>query len=361
MKCQKIRYNHVMKKTPSYIQVYQHISENIIHGYYPYGTKIPSKRQTALEQNCSVITVEHAYELLMDEGYIESKQRSGYYVCYKVGDLYESTTEDSVMAITHSDSDDTFPASVFAKACRKVLSMMDSQLPSRSEGKGNLYFRIAISKYLARSRDLVVSPEQIIIGAGSEYLYSLVVDLLGRSKIYGIESPSFEKIQGIYRASGVKVDKLKLGKNGILSSELERTPASILHVTPYNSYPTGATTDASKRREYIQWANENQAIIVEDDYESEFTPTMKPQETLYSLDPKKVIYMNTFTKTISSSVRIGYMILPEELLEVYGQTQSFRSCTVSEFMQLVVCELLNNGSFERNLNRIRRKRKYAKD
>lgn len=349
-----------MKKIPSYIEIYQQISDSIIHGFYTYGMKIPSKRQTALENNCSVITVEHAYELLIDEGYIEAKQRSGYFVCYKVGDLFETKIEEKEISITNN-GEEVFPASVFAKASRKVLSMMNNQLPSRSEGKGNLYFREAISKYLARSRGLIVDPKQIIIGAGSEYLYSLVVDLLGRSKIYGIESPSYEKIRAIYRASGVKVDQLKLGKNGILSSELERTLASVLHVTPYHSFPTGSTTDASKRREYIQWANEHHAYIVEDDYESEFTQSLKPQETLFSLNSKKVIYLNTFTKTISSSVRIGYMILPRDLLKVYEQTQSFRSCTVSEFMQLIVCELLNNGSFERNLNRIRRKRSYAKD
>ena len=351
-----------MKKTPAYIRVYQNISNQIIHGIYPYQSRIPSKREMAQKENCSLITIEHAYELLIDEGYIESRPRSGYYISYQVGDVFESEVTPVDISVSFENADMTFPASVFAKACRKVTGMMVSKLPSRSEGKGNIYLRNAISKYLARSRNLFVSPEQIIIGAGSEYLYSLIVDLLGRSKIYGIESPSYEKIYRIYRASGVKVDLLKLARNGILSTELERTPASILHVTPYHSFPTGSTTDASKRREYIRWANAHQAIIVEDDYESEFTKSIKSQETLFSLDPQHVIYMNTFTKTISSSIRIGYMILPEDLLKAYEQTQSFRSCTVSEFMQLVVAELLNNGSFERNLNHIRRKRKtHEKD
>lgn len=343
-------------KTKAYITVYKHIQKKIIHGSYAYGNKIPSKRQTALEEDVSVITVEHAYELLEDEGYIESKQRSGYFVTYREGDVFESDSHEEIKPVVENGKQD-FPVTVFAKACRKVLTLFPAQLPNQSEGKGNIQLRNAIANYLRRTRDLDVDSDQIIIGAGSEYLYSLIVDLLGRSRIYGVEFPGYEKIKCIYRAGGVKVDSLQLGKNGILSSELKRTPATILHVTPYHSFPSGSTTDASKRREYIRWAQERGAWIIEDDYESEFTYSIKTAETLYSLDPSTVIYMNTFTKTISSSIRIGYMILPRELLKNYEQTQSFRSCTVSEYMQLVVAELLNNGSFERNLNRIRRKRK----
>ena len=342
-----------MKKTPAYIRVYQNISNQIIHGIYPYQSRIPSKREMAQKENCSLITIEHAYELLVDEGYIESRPRSGYYVSYQVGDVFESEVTPVDISVSFENTDITFPASVFAKACRKVTGMMHSKLPSRSEGKGNIYLRNAISKYLARSRNLIVPPEQIIIGAGSEYLYSLIVDLLGRSKIYGIESPSYEKIYRIYRASGVKVDLLKLGRNGILSTELERTPASILHVTPYHSFPTGSTTDASKRREYIQWANERHAIIVEDDYESEFTKSIKSQETLFSLDPQHVIYMNTFTKTLSSTVRISYMVLPASLTELFYKKLSFYSCTVSNFEQYTLARFMESGSFEKHINRLR--------
>lgn len=343
------------RKEKAYIKVYEHIKKKIINGSYEYGSKIPSKRETSEDENVSLITVEHAYELLLEEGYIISKLRSGYFVSYKVGDIFESDTHEETIILPKS-KDEPFPISVFSKACRKVLSEMESQLPSRSEGKGNLQLRKAIASYLSRTRDIKVKPSQIIIGAGSEYLYSLVIDLLGRDKVYGIEDPAYEKIYDIYKSGGVEVERLKLGNNGIKTSELKKTKASILHVTPYHSFPSGSTTDASKRREYIDWVNKKHKYIVEDDYESEFTPSIKAEETLYSLDHKHVIYMNTFTKTISSSIRVGYMILPEELVDKYEKTQSFRSCTVSEFIQLVITELLNNGSFERNLNRIRRKR-----
>lgn len=345
-----------MKKLPAYIKIYQQIQKKIIHGSYAYGSKIPSKRQTSVEENVSVITVEHAYMLLEEEGYIESRQRSGYYVCYKVGDVFDSEIHEKEMVIPMHE-EETFPTSVFAKACRKVLSMMHESMPSRSDGQGNMQLREAICAYLKRSRDLVVSPKQIIIGAGSEYLYALLVDLLGRDKVYGIEDQGYAKIEAIYKSSGVVVEKLKLGSHGIVTSALQYTHASVLHVTPYHSYPTGYSTDASKRQEYIQWAKKRNAYIIEDDYASEFTPSIQTLETLYALDENHVIYMNTFTKTISSSIRIGYMILPERLLKTYEATQSFRSCTVSEYMQLVVTELLNSGAFERNLNRIRRKKK----
>lgn len=343
------------KKIPAYISLYQSIQKKIVSGAYAYSTKIPSKRVMSEEEGVSLATVEHAYELLEEEGYIASKERSGYYVCYKEEDVFESVVcEEDIQVDDRSAS--VFPMSVFAKASRKVLMMID-HLPERSDGQGNPSFRNAISNYLKRSRDIDVDPEQIIVGAGSEYLYSLLIDLLGRSRIYGIETPSYDKIYNIYRTGGCKVDRLKLGSNGILSSELKRTPASILHVTPFHSFPTGSSTDASKRREYVHWAETRNAFIIEDDYASEFSPSVKAEETLFSLDGEHVIYMNTFTKTISSSIRVGYMILPLDLLEEYRKTQAFRSCTVSEYIQLILTELLNNGSFERNLNRIRRKQK----
>lgn len=345
-----------MKKIPAYIQVYEHIQKKIIHGSYTFGMRIPSKREMAEEEKVSVITIEHAYALLEEEGYIEAKQRSGYYVCYQVGDVFNANQVENTMALPMQEAE-TFPTTVFAKACRKVLSLMHEQLPSKSEGQGNMQLREAIRAYLMRSRDIQVSAQQIIIGAGSEYLYALLVDLLGRDKIYGIEAQGYEKIEAIYQSSGAVIEKLKLGKHGIVTSALQHTNATVLHVTPYHSYPTGNSTDASKRREYIQWAIEKNAYIIEDDYASEFAPSIKNAETLYTLQPECVIYMNTFTKTISSSIRIGYMILPEALIQKYQKTQSFRSCTVSEYMQLVVTELLNNGAFERNLNRMRRKRK----
>ena len=158
----------------------------------------------------------------------------------------------------------------------------------------------------------------------------------------------------------MKCDFLKLSKNGILTSELNRTDATVLHVTPFRSFPSGVTANASKRNEYIRWAKDRDGIIIEDDFDSEFTVSLKHEDTVFSLEPKRsVIYINTFTKTIAPSMRTGYMVLPEELVEVFTQRIGFYSCTVPVFEQYVLAEFINNGDFERHINRVRRKRRQA--
>ena len=202
---------------------------------------------------------------------------------------------------------------------------------------------------------LFVNPEQIIIGSGAEYLYGLVVQICGRNLTYGIEKPSYEKIERVYMANDVTLRLLKLGTDGILSTELKTTDAEVLHITPYRSFPSGITATASKRREYIRWSERKNHYIIEDDFESEFTPSKKPQETVFSLSPGgNVIYINTFTRTIAPSTRIGYMILSEKLLAKYDEKASFYSCSVPTIDQYVLAELINSGDFERHINRVRR-------
>ncbi len=207
-----------------------------------------------------------------------------------------------------------------------------------------------------------VSSDQIVIGSGAEYLYGLIVQLLGRNRIYAIEDPSYDKIEQVYKASGVRCDMLKLGGDGIESSELERTNATVLHISPYRSFPSGVTASASKRREYLNFAIERDGIIVEDDFESEFSVLSKPEDTVFSLSPEKgVIYVNTFSKTIAPAVRIGYMVIPKLMIEPFKERVGFYSCTVPTFDQDVLADFINNGDFERHINRIRRKKRKAKD
>ncbi len=350
------------EKDPAYLRLYYEIRQKIIDGAFPYGSKLPSKRVLAEESQLSLITVEHSLQLLEEEGYIESRERSGNYVCYRSQDLYHSPLPASSRQTAASDQKETFPFSVLARAARKVLSEQGEGLMLKTEGQGALALREAIAAYLARSRDIFVRPEQIVIGSGAEYLYSLIPNLLGRHRIYGIEDPSYGMIRKIYRAEGVRIDALKMGDNGILSSELQRTPASVLHVTPFRSVPTNTTADASKRREYVKWAAEKNAYIVEDDYASEYSVLSKPEQTLFSMEPKySVFYMNTFSQTIAPSIRVGYLILPEDKTEEFLNKISFRSCTVSALTQYVIAELLNSGSFERHINRIRRARRKNRE
>ena len=245
---------------------------------------------------------------------------------------------------------------------RRVLTKHGELILEKSPNIGMAELRNAISRYLLRSRGINASPEQIVIGSGSEYLYGIVTAILGRDRIYGIENPSYEKIEKVYRASGVRCELLPLAKNGIKSSALAETSASVLHITPYRSFPSGVTASLIKRREYLKWASEYDRFIVEDDFESEFTLSKKPEETIFSLSEKEnVIYLNTFSKTISPSIRMGYMVLPKSLISAYHEKAGFYSCSVPVFEQYVLAELINSGDFERHINRVRRKIRKEKE
>lgn len=349
---------------PIYLQLYERLLEDIVNGVYPFGSRLPSKRLLSDEIGISLITAEHAYELLCDEGYAEARERSGFYVIYREFEAMH-TAENNVKPhrIIHRRLTDTaanidFPFSVYAKTMRRVLSAYGEDILIKSPGNGCPELREAIADYLARSRGISVTPNQIVIGSGAEYLYGLVVQMLGRERIYGIEDPSYEKIELVYGGYGAKCDFLKLGEDGIESSELSHTAATVLHITPYRSYPSGVTASASKRLEYIEWAKERGGILIEDDFESEFSTLKKPEETVFSIAPDGyALYINSFSKTIAPSIRIGYLVLPPSLVSLFTERAGFYSCTVPTFDQYVLAEFISSGDFERHINRIRHKKR----
>ncbi len=355
----QMKYIIDMEKRPIYIQLYKQIRDDIVNGVYSYNSKLPSKRGLAEETGVSTITVEHAYELLCDEGYVEGKARSGYIVMFRKTDGFAapSELENTCRLVYHTEhSSYDFPLSVLSKTMRKVLSEYGALALEKSPNCGCLELREAIKRYLARNRGINVDTEQIVIGSGSEYLYGLIVELLGRNNVFAIESPSYKKIEQVYKAMEIEYELLPLTKIGIDSMALSKTSADVLHTTPYRSYPSGVTATASKRHEYVNWAMEKRRYIIEDDYESEFSVSTKPTETLFALsNNNNVIYLNTFSKTISPSFRIGYMVLPVHLAKIYEKKLGFYSCTVPTFMQYVLTELIKNGDFERHINRVRRK------
>ena len=360
----------------AYLQLYEHLRQDIMDGVFAYGTKLPSKRLLAEETGVSVITVEHAYAILADEGYIEARPRSGYFAIYRAGDFLsggehfpaakQSAASSGTMissgipTSTGNSVDTPFPFSVLARTMRKVLTDYGQEILSPSPNHGCPQLRGAIASYLARSHGIQVQAEQIIIGSGAEYLYTLIAQLLGQGHIFALEDPSYAKIQRVYEASGVQCDPLALGSDGILSAELERTQATILHVTPFNSYPSGITASASKRREYLLWASRRGGYIIEDNYDSELTVSRKKEDPLCSLaGADRVLYLNTFSRTIAPSIRVGYMLLPQSLMDPFEERLGFYSCTVPLFEQYVLAELLNSGDFERHINRVRRARRKA--
>ena len=343
---------------PVYLQIYKQIKDDIISGNYPYNTKLPSKRLLADETETSTVTVEHAYALLCDEGYVESRERSGFFVSFRNTDGFALPSAGEIVRGTVSGdhpASPAFPFSVLAKTMRSVISDLGEAILEKSQNKGCPELRLAIKHYLAKNRGICVDIEQIVIGSGAEYLYGLIIELLGRGRTYGIEYPSYEKIEQVYRACEVPFEPLPLSNDGIDSTALSCTEASVLHTTPYRSYPTGVSASANKRHEYIRWSNAGGRYIIEDDFESEFSVSTKPEDTLFALSQKdNVIYLNTFSKTVSPSLRVGYMVLPKRLVEDFDSRLGFYSCTVPTFEQYVIARLLQNGDFERHVNRVRR-------
>lgn len=355
--------NYTIKKgigTPAYLQLYTQLREDIVSGVYSAGMRLPSKRLLAGELGIAPVTAIHAYELLCDEGYAETRERSGVYVIYRENDLFNPAP--GIRPAPPADSTDgagSFPFSVLARTMRRVVTDYAETLLINTPPCGSTELREAIAAYLLRARGIRADAERIVIGSGAEYLYGLIAQLL-RGRRFALEDPSYEKIRLVYTACGAETELLAMGAEGICSNALESSTASVLHVTPFHSYPSGVTASASKRREYIRWARARDAVIVEDDFDSEFSVSTKAEDTLYAIEGgEQVIYMNTFSHTIAPSLRMGYMLLPETLMEEFRRKLGFYSCTVPAFEQYVLAEFIRSGDFERHINRVRRRKRRA--
>lgn len=371
-----------MKK--KYAIIYEHLRANITDGTIKYGEKLPSKRAAADSFDASVITVEHAYELLESEGYIESRPRRGYFARYVADGILAEKESDfpfpEEFAIENqTDGNDAsakgtnakgtnakgtnakkerFPFGVYASAVRAVLNDLGDKITEKTNGSGAPALKSAIKNYLKTSRDVHADENRIIIGAGAEYLYGVIAKLFGAGETFAIETPSYGIIEKIYSLNGVKTEKLRLGTDGVLSEDLAACRAKVIHVTPYRSFPTGVTASASKRAEYLRAAKKIGAYIVEDDYESEFSLSAKLTETLFKNTPDdNVIYINTFSKSVFPSLRLAYMILPEKLAAKYYEKFGDFSCPVPTLEQYVAAKIISDGSFARHVNRVRRTRK----
>ena len=301
-----------------YEYLYKCIRNDITQGKIKAGEKLPSKRTFAKNLGISVITVENAYGQLLAEGYIYSMPKRGFYV----SDLSSATMEKK-------------------KVRKEQLTLT---------GGATSYF----ADFSSNQTDSV-EPEQIIIGAGTEYLHGLLIQLLGNHRIYGVENPGYHKIARIYENMKVEYAKVTLDQDGVSIRELEEKRVDVIHTSPSHHFPTGIVMPVSRRYELLGWAAKSpDHYIIEDDYDSELRLTGKPFPTLQSIDVSdRVIYMNTFTKTLASTVRISYMVLPLTLTEIFYQKLSFYSCTVSNFEQYTLAKFMENGSFEKHINRLR--------
>ena len=346
---------------PAYIQLYRHLVRDIIAGVYPPGTKLPSKRVISAETGVSVITVEHALDLLAEEGYVETRERSGCFVSYRqAGDVRVPGSGEPYVPLPEPAAHmaGEFPFSVLARIMRKVLLDYGDRILVKSPNRGCAELREEISRYLIRSRGIEIPADRIVVGSGAEYLYGLIAQLFGRDRTFAVEDPSYSKIRKVYAAFGIPCEYLRLGPEGIPTEELNHAKAGLLHVTPFNSYPSGVTAGASKKHEYIRWAEERDAVLVEDNYDSELAVNQKPEDSLFAMDRgRRTVYINTFSKTIAPSMRVGYLLLPESMMDLYEEKLGFYSCTVPLFEQYVLAELLRGGDFERHVNRVRRQKR----
>ena len=352
-----------------YEYLYKCIKNDILQGTIKAGEKLPSKRTFAKNLGISVITVENAYEQLIAEGYIYSIPKKGFYVTdlKKEVETEKKTVTREMVPITGGESgyfadftsnqtqSELFPFTVWTRMIREVLGENQIQLMTNPPCGGIYPLREAIAKYLKEFRDMTVLPEQIIIGAGTEYLYGLLIQLLGTDKIYAVETPGYRKIAKIYRSWKVACEYIDMDEEGVQIGELQRKRVDILHISPSHHYPTGIVMPVSRRYELLGWASKSSRhYIIEDDYDSELRLGGQPIPTMQSIDVSdRVIYMNTFTKTLASTVRISYMILPSPLLEQFYERLSFYSCSVSNFEQYTLGKFIEEGFFEKHINRLR--------
>ncbi|MGN0949544.1 MAG: PLP-dependent aminotransferase family protein [Mitsuokella sp.] len=360
-----------------YEHLYRCIRTDILAGRLQAGEKLPSKRALSRQLGISVITVEGAYGQLVAEGYCQSVPKKGFFVAKLTSLPVHPTVPEKRPAASKKPkrqylADFTanslrpadFPFKTWTHLLRQVMSGQAEALLERSPGMGILALRETIAGHLQSFRGLDVNPGQIVIGAGTEYLYGLLVQLLGREKCFGVENPGFDKIRKVYKKHGVRCVPVDMDEQGICPSELLKKQVDVLHISPSHHFPTGCITPISRRYELLGWASAQEGrYIIEDDYDSEFRLTGRPIPTMMGIDVSgRVIYMNTFSKTLTPTIRISYMVLPEKLVPVFHDELGFYNCTVSNFEQYTLARFIKDGYFEKHINRMRncyRKRREA--
>ena len=315
-----------------YEYLYELIKEDIADGKLKADEKLPSKRGLSQHLQISVKTVENAYEQLLLEGYIRSEEKRGYYVnkiAVVIGGApgyaapVKRFQEETYLADLTANNIryDRFPFATWAKVMRETLTDYNTSLLKTVPFNGVLQLREAIADHLNRYRGMQVSADHIIIGAGTEYLYNRLLQLLGPDVKFGVENPGYRKITKIYDENGVDWDYVNIDDKGMKVDELRMKDINVAHVSPEHHFPIGLVMPVARRQELLNWAAEEPGrYIIEDDFDCEFRMQGKPIPSIQSRDRShRVIYMNTFSKTMVPSLRIGYMVLPEKLMENISQ------------------------------------------
>lgn len=386
-------------KISLYEYLYECLKKDILEGRIAAGEKLPSKREMALLHDISVKTVENAYGQLIAEGYLEAMEKRGYFAAKVSHENYhihrgekgrneksacrsetqaekncglesrgrESRKQEAgegssapLPCFADFTSSNTttcakFPLSRWNRVMRETLSSQDVLLLQTAPFQGVEKLRREIAAYLSRNRGMEVDPECILVGAGTEYLYGRLLRLLQKDR-YAVEDPGYRKIARIYRDSGAECCYIPVDESGICTEKLRESGAEVVHVSPGYHFPLGTVMPIARRQELLAWASEAPGrYIVEDDYDCEFRYSGRPIPSIQSMDrQQRVIYLNTFNKTLSPALRVGYMVLPEPLMARYEQSMNYYSNTVSSFEQFALAEFMEKGYFERHISRMRK-------
>lgn len=366
----------ITRSTPLYIQLYEYIKNEIQSGRIGAGTKLPSRRKLSSYLGISLNTIESAYQQLNAEGYVNSKSRKGVFVNQLEEEMIRSHSLDMPyrrekndekqyrIDFNHGKVDlNHFPFSIWRKLAQRNLYIEERELFLSGDPQGEVLLREEIASYLFQSRGVRCSPDQVIIGAGTQYLIGLLSLVIGKAPTYSMEDPGFYRIRTVLVDQGVGVRYIPLDEEGISIKHLNDSNARIVYVTPSHQFPNGNIMPVKRRMELLKWAKERNGYIIEDDYDGEFRHVGKPIPSLQGMDVLgRVIYLGTFSKSLIPSLRISYMILPPELARKYHREKfNLYKQTVSRLNQNTLYQFMHDGHWERHLNKMRviYRRKHA--
>ncbi|HWT27716.1 MAG TPA: PLP-dependent aminotransferase family protein [Mobilitalea sp.] len=355
-------------RIPLYHQLYSFIKEEIQSGRLAYNTKLPSKRKLSAYLNISQNTIQAAYDQLIEEGYVAPSERRGFYVCkidhvqrLKITPVKEELKiKKELPEVTydfsyHGVDIPSFPFTIWRKLYKDVINEYDHELLSMGDSMGYRPLRAAISKYLHQSRGVSCTESQIVISSGTEILFQSLIQLFDKGSIYGIENPGYEKLNQLFTSNCAQFKPIEIDRSGMIPEKINNSNATILCITPAHQFPSGEIMPINRRNQLLNWANEASGrYLIEDDYDSEFKYSGKPIPALQGLDMnEKVIFMGSLSKSLSPTIRVSYMVLPPHLIKKYNEQLSFILCPVPVIDQKVLCRFIEDGYFERHLNRMR--------
>ena len=370
-------YINKQSRTPLYEQIYNHYVKEILSGTLKSGTRLPATRQLAYELSVGRNTVDKAYQQLVAEGYLQSKVGSGFVVNeiplhtietaenHTNNIIHKSKHKSPKYDFVYGSMDNTlFPYNQWRKSMNRALNEMENlQVLPYPEKPGELKLRQEISRYLYRSRAVRCTPEQVVITCGQQHSMEIIANMFKHTdKKFTMEDPGYDGIRQIFINHGFKMNYIPVEDDGISLDKLKRTNTDLLYVTPSHQFPTGAVMSIGKRKELLQWAEDTDTYLIEDDYDSELRYYTNPIPSLQSLDEfDRTIYTGTFSKSLAPSMRLAYIVFPKPLMTKYSEYYWRYNAQVTTLHQLTLADFMESGYYDRLINRLRTNYKKKQD